>query len=73
LRSKNIKNKIYRNIILHVVLYGCATWSLTFRKECRLRVLRLGCCGPRRKEVIGQWRSLHNEELNELYSSPNII
>ena len=73
LRSKNIKIKIHRNIILHVVLYGCATWSLRLRKERRLRIVRIGCWGPRRKKVTGEWRSLHNEQLNDLYCSPNII
>jgi len=66
LLSENIKIKIYRTIILPVVLYGCETWSLTLREECRLRVFE-------RVEVIGEWRKLHNEELNDLYSSPDII
>jgi hypothetical protein len=64
-------------IILPVVLYGCETWSLTLREECRLRdfenrVLRRGF-GPKRDEVTGEWRKLHNEELNDLYSLPNIV
>jgi len=55
--SKNLKIEIYRTIILHVVLYGCETWSLTSREERRLsvsenRVLR-GMFGPKREEVIG--------------------
>jgi hypothetical protein len=58
-------------------LYRCKTWSLTLRKEHRLRgfenrVLRR-IFGPKRDEVTGEWRKLHNEELNILYSSPNII
>jgi hypothetical protein len=73
LRFKNIKIKIYINIILHVVLYGCATSSLTKRKESRLRVFRIGCWEPRRKEVTEEWRSPHNVQINDLYSSPNII
>jgi hypothetical protein len=72
LLSKNIKINIYRTIILPVVLYGCETWSLTLREEHRLRVLRR-ICGPKRDEVTGEWRRLHNKELNDLYSSPNIV
>jgi hypothetical protein len=73
---KNIKIKIYRTIIFPVVLYGCKTWSLTMWKERKLRgvenmVLRL--FGPRRAEVTGEWRRLHNEELNVLYCSPNVV
>jgi hypothetical protein len=69
LLSKYIK--IYRTIILPVVLYGCETWSLTQREEHRLkvfenRVLRR-IFGPKRDEVTGEWRRLHNEELNDLY------
>jgi hypothetical protein len=60
-----------------VVLYGCETWSLTLREEHRLwifenRVLRR-IFGPKRDEVTGVWRKLHNEELHDLYSSPSII
>jgi hypothetical protein len=77
LLSKNIKNKIYRTIIPSVVLYWCKTWSLTLREERRLRVFEnrvLGrVYGPKRYEVTGEWRKLHNGELNDLYSSPNII
>ena len=69
--------KIHRTTILPVVLYGCETWSFTLQEKCRLtvfenRVLRR-ICGPKRKEVTGEWRQLHNEELNVLYSTPNII
>jgi hypothetical protein len=68
--SKNIKIKIYRTIILHVVLYECETWSLTLRKEHRLRVLRIyGLMG---EKITEEWRKLHNKELNNLYSLPNI-
>jgi hypothetical protein len=77
LLSKNTKIKIYRSIILPVVLYGCETWSLTLSEEHRLRffenrVLRR-IFGPKRNEVTGEWRRLHNGELNDLHSSPTII
>ena len=68
LLSSNIKIKIYRTMILPVVLYGCETWSLTFRKERRFR-LQTRIFGPKRDELTGEWRKLHNEELNDLYSS----
>ena len=75
LLSKNLKIKIYRTIILSFVLYGCETWSLALREERRLRVFENGVLrifGPRRVEVTGEWRKLHNEERNVLYS-PNIV
>jgi hypothetical protein len=75
--SKNLKIKIYRNIILPVVLYGCKTWLLTLREDRRPRVFEnrmlRSVFGPRRDEVTGEWRKLHNEELNDLYSLPNIV
>ena len=69
--------KIYRTIIWPVVLYGCETWLLTLRAERWLmvfenRVLRR-IFGPKRDDVTGDWGKLHNEELSDLYSSPNII
>jgi hypothetical protein len=58
-------------------LYGCETWSLTLREECRLRVFENRVLrrifGPKRDEVMGEWRKLYNEELHNLYSSPYII
>jgi len=77
LLSKNLNIKIYRTIILPVVLYGCETWSLTLQEERRLRVFEnkvlRNIFGPRRDEVMWEWRRLHNEEVNDLYSSPNIV
>jgi hypothetical protein len=77
LLSSNIKVKIYKTIILPVVLYGCETWSLTLREEHRLRVFENRVLrrifGPKRNDVTGEWRKLHNEELHNLYSSPDII
>ena len=68
LLSKNLKIKIYKTIVLPVVLYGCETWSLTLREECRLRVFENRILrrifGPRRDK---------NEELHSLYRSPNIV
>ena len=76
LLSKNLKMKIYRTIILPVVLYGCETWSLTFREERKLRVFEdmvLRIFGPRRDEATEERKRLRNKELNDLYSSPNIV
>ena len=77
LLSKKIKTKIYGNIILPVVLYGCETWSLTLREERKLRVsenmVLRKIFGPRRDEVTGEWKRLHKEELNDLCSSSNIV
>ena len=67
LLSKNLKIKIYRTVISPVVLYGCETWSLTLREERKLRVFENRVLrkifGPRRDEVTGEWRRLHDEEL----------
>ena len=77
LLSKNLKIKIYRTIILPIVLYGCETWLLTLREERKLKVFEnmvlRRIFGLRRDEVMGEKRRLHNEELNDLYSSPNIV
>ena len=65
LLSKNLKIKIYRTIILPVVLYGCEAWSLTLTEERKLRVFEnmvlRRMFGPRSDEVTGEWRRLHNE------------
>ena len=64
-------------MIFSVVLFGCETWSLTLREERRLRVFDNGVLrrifGSERDEVTGEWRKLHNEELNDLYCLPNIV
>jgi hypothetical protein len=77
LLSKNLKIKIYKTIILPVVLYGCETWSLTLKQEHKLRVfdnrVLRRIFGPKKDEVKGEWRKLHNKELRDLYSSPSII
>jgi hypothetical protein len=69
--------RIYKTIILPVILYGCETWSLTLREEHRLKVFENKVLrrifGPKRDEVTGGWRKLHNEEIRDLYSSPSII
>jgi hypothetical protein len=77
LLSRNVKIKVYKTIILPVVLYVCETLSLTLREEHRLRVFENSVLrrifGPKRDEVTGGWRKLHNEELHGLYSSPSIV
>ena len=77
LLTKNLKIKMYRNIILPVVLYGCETWSLALREERRLRVFEnrvlRRIVGPKRDEVTGEWNKLHIEKLNDLYCSPNVV
>jgi len=77
LLSRDINIKIHRTVILPVVLYGCETWSLTLREERKLRVLDNRVLrrifGPKRDEVTGKWEKLHNDGLNDLYCSPNIV
>jgi hypothetical protein len=74
--TKKLKSKIYKTVILLVVLYGCETWSFTLREEHRLRVFENRMLrkifGPKREEDRS-WRKLHNDELHSLYSSHNII
>jgi hypothetical protein len=59
------------------VVYGCETWSLTLREERRLRVfdnrVLRRIFGPKKDEVTGEWRKLHNEELNDLYCSLSFV
>jgi hypothetical protein len=75
--SKNLKIRIYKTIILSLVLHRRETWSLTLREKHRLRVFENRVLrrifGPKRGEVTGEWRKLHNEELRDLYSSSSII
>jgi hypothetical protein len=76
LLSKNIKIKIYRTVILPVVLYGCDPWSLTLKEEQRLRLFKnrvLRKTFRPERAYQGEWRQLHNKKLYVLYPSPNTI
>jgi hypothetical protein len=77
LLSRNVRVKIYKIIILPVVLYECETWSLTLREEQRLRMFQNRVLrrifGSNRDDMMGEWKKLHSMELHNLYSSPNII
>jgi hypothetical protein len=77
LLSKSLKIRKYKTIILPVALYGCESWFLTLREEHRLRVFENRVLRrifrPKRDEVMGEWRKLHNKELRDLYSLPSII
>jgi hypothetical protein len=74
--QKNLKIKIYKTVILPIVLYGYETWSLTLREERRLRVFENRVLrkmfGPKMDED-GSWRKLHNDELHGVYSSPILL
>jgi hypothetical protein len=73
---KKVNIKIYKTVVLPVVLYGCETWSLTLREERRLRIFEKRILrkifGPKREEDRS-WRKLQNDEFHSLYSSPNIV
>ena len=75
--NQKVLIKIYRTVILPLVFYGCETWSLTLREEHRLRMVENRVLkrifGPKRDEFRGEWRKLHNEELNGLYCSYSIF
>jgi hypothetical protein len=75
--SKNLNIRIYNITVLPVVLYGCETWSLVLEEEHKRRVFEnrvsRRISEPRRCEMTGGWRKLHNEELCNLYSSPSLI
>ena len=77
LLSKNLKIKIYRTIILPVVLYGSETWSLILREEHRIRVFENRVLRrifvPKRDRVTGEWRKLHNEVLNLLKPTGHVM
>jgi hypothetical protein len=77
LLSRNVNVEIHKTIILPVVLYGCETWSPILREEHRMMVFEnrvLGrIFGPKRDKVTGEWRKLHNGEIHNLYSTPDIV
>jgi hypothetical protein len=74
--SKNLKIRLYKMVILPIMLYGCETWSFTLREKHRPRVFKNNVLkkifGPKREED-GSWRKLNNYELNSLYPSPHIV
>ena len=76
-KKKNIKVKIYKTVILPVILYACETWILTLREEKRLQVFENKVLrkifGPKRDDQTGEWKRLYNGELHDLYGKPDII
>ena len=74
---KDVEIHIHRTVILLFVLYGSETWSFTFREAHRLRVfenmLLRGIFGSKKEVFTGEWRKLHNEQLHDMYSAPDII
>jgi hypothetical protein len=74
-----IKTRVYKNKSLPLSLYGCETWSLTLREEHTLKVglyenrLLRRIFGPKRDEIVGGWKKLHNGGLRNLYFSSNIM
>jgi len=69
--------KIYRTVILPVILYGCESWSMILADEHKLRVFENKVLRKiyrkKRDEMTGEWRRLHNEELHGLYDLPNVV
>jgi hypothetical protein len=77
LLSKNAKIKLYTTIIVPVAVYGCEIWSLILREEHKLTIFEIivlrRIFGPKWDGVTGGWRKLPNEQVHDLYSSPNVI
>jgi hypothetical protein len=76
IQRRNWRIRTYKTIILHVVVYGCETWSLTLRQRNRLRVYKnrvLRIPRPKRDEVTGRWRKVHDKNFHNFYPSPSKI
>jgi len=69
--------KIFRTVILMVILYSYVSWSTTLADDDKLRLFEnrgfRKICGLKRDEMAGEWRRLHNEELHVLYDSPDVV